>query len=230
MRVLIIEDSKEFISRLKKDLFDFFSQSNDRVYIDIINSNFNNLEINYYYDFAFLDIDLVEANGISIAKYLKESNFCSYIIFVSSKNDLIHNSLIVHPYFFVRKSYYVEDLFLLFELIKESLNDRKLMNLQYKSKKFCVSANSIIYIETLDHTLYIHTIDCIYQDNRTLKEILFELPNKDFAQIHKSFVINFKYLNSYTSMQVLMITGIQLSLGRKYKNNFEKKYIEYLLK
>lgn len=228
MNVLILDDDKEFVERLKNDLFVFLSGFNDHVHFDGYHSNFNNLSLKDSYDLAFIDIDLNEADGISIAKKIKKGNLCNILIFVSAQNHLIHDTMIVRPFFFVRKSHYKEDLYVCFEIIKDSIRDKYLINVRNKTNKSCISAHQIIYIESLEHSLKVYTHNNVYYDSRTLKAFKENLPDK-FVQIHKSYIINLDFLDTFNANEVILMNGFKVSFGRKYKNDFEKIYKEYLL-
>ena len=58
----------------------------------------------------------------------------------------------------------------------------------------------------------------------TLNSItLFEqqLPSPPFVRIHRSYIINLSHLESYTRKEVVMDNGEQISIGPKYKDQFE---------
>lgn len=58
MNILIIDDDLHFSKRLKKDIFNFFSDLYDNISVEIINDDFKKI-INYSsIDLVFLDIDL----------------------------------------------------------------------------------------------------------------------------------------------------------------------------
>lgn len=110
MNILIIDDDVEMIKKLKKDLFNFFSGYVDKTYIYSYSSNYFSIDKTIDYDFCFVDIDLIEENGIEVAKYIKEEQLKVKIVFISSYLNLIHDSLIVQPFYFIRKKYYKNDL------------------------------------------------------------------------------------------------------------------------
>ena len=58
----------------------------------------------------FIDIDMPEVNGFEVASYLKKWNRECCIVFVSNKDDLVFQSLVYHPFFFIRKAHLDEEL------------------------------------------------------------------------------------------------------------------------
>lgn len=228
MRILILDDDITFSKQLQSDLFEYFSDINSRTEYTIVNNNFQHFELNYKINIAFIDIDLVDYNGIELAKKIRNSGLCDMLIFVTSHPHLIYDSLVVRPFFFIRKSEYKTDLEVFFDLIKDMFLERKLYTLKWQKNKTIININDIIYIESINHMLIIHTIYGKYNDSRLLKTMLAELNSVNFSQIHKSYVINFKYLINYNTTEVFLIGNICLQIGRTFKQHFVERYEKYL--
>ena len=77
---------------------------------------------------------------------------------------------------------------------------------------------SIKDIESIGHYLIIHTIHNQYQVREKLKNVLEQLTELSFQQIHKSYVINKKYVKEIGATEVILFKNISLPIGRKFKN------------
>lgn len=237
MNILVIDDDILFSKYFIKDISNFLHNYNSDLKIKVYNTNFLNINYEANYRIAFIDIDLKIINGIKLSKLIKQSNPNCDIVFISAKNNLIHSSLSVQPFFFIRKSDYFEDLYVFFELIKESLSNKHFIQLSYKLTKTTLSIQDIIYVESHQHILNIYTIFGNYKDGRTLKEFSALLPSNQFLQIHRAFFINCKYVYSISNNIVILHKKsnptkqdiIKLRVSRSYQKNFEKQYQEYLL-
>lgn len=238
MKILIIDDDEIFSKEFETDISKFFNKYNIDIRIKSFHSNFLDINFNDRYRLAFVDIDLKETNGIALSKKIKQYSPSCDIIFISAKNNLIHSSLSVQPFFFIRKSNYLDDLYIFFELIKESLSNKSLIQLSYKLNRIIVSINDIIYIESTQHILNIHTCYNVYKDSRTLKDFSTLLPASHFIQIHRAFFINPKYIHSFSRGQVVLCKDInstnerdyiKLTISRSFQKDFENKYQEYLM-
>lgn len=178
----------------------------------------------------FIDIDLANYNGIELVKKFKTSLNNSLIIFISFKSQLVYESLVTRPFFFVRKSNYDLDMHILYDLIKEHFQKKVFLPISYKANKSIIAMDDIIYVESFDHMLKIILFNHTYYDNRTLKNFVKLLPNDTFVQIHKSYIINLNYLHSFTGNSVTLLNDITLNIGRKYKDSFNETYQAYLIK
>lgn len=61
-------------------------------------------------DVLFLDIDMPGINGLDIAKVLSEMAEKPLLIFVTSHDELVYDSLQYHPFGFIRKSYFENEI------------------------------------------------------------------------------------------------------------------------
>ena len=231
MKILILDDDLTFAESLKNDMEIFFWEITDDNQYKIY-SSYNQLLKNQreVYDVCFIDIDLAGKNGIDIAREIKETGIGKIVVFVTAHHHLVYNSLIVQPYFFIRKGEYKHDLKILFELLYESLKKNELLALRGKNGNCVVPKEDIIFIETNEHAVCVHTTNASFFDSRSLKDFLMYIDYKDFVQIHKSYVINLKYIISFTSTSVTLFGNKTLNIGRVYKDNFYENYKLYLLR
>lgn len=229
MKLLIIDDDNEFSLILKNDLSRFLYQISEDLHIDIINQCFNGFYDFEGYDIIFIDIDLVDVDGISLSKTIK-ANSQAIIVFISSKSNLVHKSMEVHPFFFIRKGFYDKDLSTFFKLFNDTIEDKEMIFLKYKSEKIAVFLKNIIYIESKEHVMSFYMKNkVVYHDNRSLSLLSDVLPSTKFVRIHNAYIINLDYLNKYSNNKVILSNNSILPIGRKYKEQFNNQYMDYLL-
>lgn len=228
MKILIIDDEEKFCLQLKRDLSLCIEKISDHVEFKIISENFRTDLLTEKYDLIFIDIDLKDHSGIEMAKDIRNSGLGELFVFVTAHAHLVYDTFIVHPFFFIRKDNYKNDISVFFDLLPEKFNTDGFIMIKWKGVKRAVNLRDIIYIESMDHSLLIHTVQGAFYDSHLLMEILKILNQSNFVQVHKSYVINMKYLVNYNSSTVQMIKEIQLSIGRKYKQSFLERYTKYL--
>lgn len=229
MHILIIDDDEKFIQELTYELSSFLESVPCNYRIDSFYKNFSTIELNQKYELAFFDIDLGNANGIKLAEFMKKENTNMTIVFISSKNNLVFDTFVVNPFFFIRKTHFQKDIVIFFELFKKLLNKTTYILLDKRYSKKMVPVDSIVYVESKDHKLIIYTMDQVYFCNDTLKEFINRLPVNQFSQIHRSFIINWNYVDSIGGYSISISKGIELPIGRKYKDNIMNMYQEFLI-
>jgi DNA-binding LytR/AlgR family response regulator len=80
----------------------------------------------------------------------------------------------------------------------------------------------ILYIEGLRDFIKVHTTERVFVASERLSYMEEKLPEKQFARVHKSFIVALGKINSLQAEQ-LMIGTVAIPIGRVFKNEFLKK-------
>ncbi|TDP01701.1 LytR/AlgR family response regulator transcription factor [Flavobacterium sp. 245] len=79
--------------------------------------------------------------------------------------------------------------------------------------------DEILYVESLQNYVCIHTLKQQIITHSSLKNVIESLPGMDFIQIHKSYVIALKQIESTDSFSVF-INAKELPIGATFKDAF----------
>ena len=113
-----------------------------KIFDQVIIDQYTNINLfPFQYDIYFLDIDLIDDNGISIAGKIKVYDKSALIIFVTSNNNLVFSALKVQPFYLIRKGNFDEEFETALTLIKDHFNQKS-----YFSFKLYSSFISDIYL------------------------------------------------------------------------------------
>lgn len=198
-----------------------------------ITTSLNGKNVNYtIFDFIFLDIDLNEnENGISIAKKVRKRNRNSKIIFITSHEHLMHDTLRVQPFYFIRKNNINEDMAVAFLLIKEYYRRKEVYSFNYNGRQIKINVDDILYIETTDHvtTLFAKDNQKFYF-YKTLQQVEESINSNHLCRIQKKYSVNMKNIMLIKGNDVEMMNGTILNLGRTYKKRFLEIYNKYIIK
>ena len=80
----------------------------------------------------------------------------------------------------------------------------------------------ILYIEGLRDFIKVHTAERVFVASERLSYMEEKLPERQFARVHKSFIVALGKINSLQAEQ-LMIGTATIPIGRVFKNEFLKK-------
>ena len=181
------------------------------------------------YDIVFMDIEMPAPNGFEVAELLKKKKHSPLVIFVTKSH-----------------SYTIQGYGIAFRYLPKPISYEMLENALSLAAKECepekisftsegtlhvLSINEITYCESLDHTLTVHTTTKNHTSRTSLAEISTQLPSEDFAQPHKSFLVNLKYVQSVDSNNVTLgwrNTTITLPLSKGKRKQFIKKLGDYI--
>ena len=230
MECLIIDDDIQFSNDLKDIILkEYAFKYNVDINIDVINHDFDHIQINKHYNLLLCDLILEKRSGIDIGKELFASNTIDDISYISSNNNLIFDVLPYNPLFFVRKSNLKTDLEIMMNLFFKKYQSKKYITIKSKGNSTKILESSIMYYEFNSRKLDIHTNNELYYHSESLKDFLVKLDHSKFVQVNKYTVINLDYLSSYNANNVYMKDGYEIIIGRAYKEQFKEKYMEYYL-
>jgi two-component system, LytTR family, response regulator len=79
----------------------------------------------------------------------------------------------------------------------------------------------LLYIEGVQNYVSLHTTDSKVMTLQTLKGIEEQLPGSDFVRVHRSFIVNLRYITSVERSRIF-IGDTVIGIGDKYRDEFYK--------
>lgn len=182
-------------------------------------SNYRHQDIQ---DIYFVEIE--KARDLVILKQLKLMDNTLVYIIGPKDFDLVSMCLTMSTH-----------LYLLTDDLPGQLNKYKALIKKQISKNFrcyiCqrygmiskIRLSHIYYIESLRHQIIIHSLNGEVSERKTLAQVLQEIDSHDFIQIHKSYIVNKKYIEMIKGQEIILKNKTVLPVGRNYKNALVRK-------
>ena len=218
MNIIILDDDILFLNTFKNKIQHFAKKIFNDVTIDI-STNTSILQ-NKTYSIYFLDIDLINENGIAVATNIKRLNASAIIIFTTARNDLIYNAITVQPFYFIRKSELDNDLATAFILLKDYFIDKPFFSFKYESEQIKLYIEDIIFFETNDHLTTIFTNSKQYHLYTPLKKLMNLLNSPNIIQASRNQCINVAHVIQEKGNYLILDNSYKIKIGKKYKDNF----------
>ncbi len=233
LNIAICDDEKMFCSQIESIILENKEQLNQNALnIDIYYDGlplYKALKNNTEYDVIFLDIEMAELDGIKLGHLIREDlkNEDTQIVYVSSKTSYALELFQNRPLNFLVKPVKDQDII---NQIKTSIKiqDKNNLNFEfsYNKEHYKISYKDIMYFESDNRKIKIHTIDNTYEIYAKLSDIIKDLPALDFIEIHKSFIVNYKFIKQINYDSLILINQTPLSISRSRR----KQVREILLK
>lgn len=233
-RIAIVDDDKAALSIVSSAVDTFFKEKNIEYNIMSFSNPLNYLATIKEEDFnlVFLDIDMPEKNGLSVAEETLSINKNTHIIFLSQREDLVFECLAIHPFGFIRKSNLINDFSLMMNQFYDyylSNNDEgKKIEFVEKNRTVSFKINEIVYISS-DRNYQ----DIVTKDNKieTIRIPLSTLENKlkddGFIRVHKCYIVNQSYIRIISNEEIKLTNDITIPLSKKRKDEVIKEYLAY---
>lgn len=233
IRAAICDDEKAMLDELHKRILIECKQHNIEIIIENFLSGGELLKSQKEnpFDVVFLDIDMPGINGFDIAESINGSEN-TLIVFVTSHDELVYSSLKFRPFRFIRKSYLESELPEVLSAVNAEISKRnagKKFSFRTKTGEVFLDIGDIEYIEIYGHWLRVGVIngefpEC-YGNLTALEE---QLAPFDFVRVHKSYLVNLKYIYSIEKTQIILDDKTAIPLSRYKAADVKAKFKNYL--
>lgn len=229
MKILVCDDDVDFTEQLSKDIICFFEKRNIEINIKKKSNNFLQY-LEFDFQVIFMDIDLIEMSGIDLAEIFREKAPTTLIVFMSSRNDLIFDTLSIGIFQFIRKNNYERDfLRTMTQIYEYYLKKEKSILLDINKRKTKIILSDIMYVMSIGHEILIKCYNKEYTVKSTLKNFLDQADFSNLIQVQRNLIVNIDYVIEFYKWGV-ECGGATFDIGRKYQKDFLKAYERYLLR
>ena len=177
-------------------------------------------------DVIFLDIQMPQLTGLQISKIISKD---IKVIFTTAYPDFALEGFELNAVDYLLKPIAFERFYQAVsklnseakvEVLKQNnSSDFIFVKTDGKNKFQKLFLEEILYVESLQNYVCIHTLKQQIITHSSLKNVVESLPEKDFIQIHKSFVVALKQIESTDSFSVF-INAKELPIGATFKDAF----------
>jgi two-component system response regulator LytT len=230
MRVAIVDDERE----MRQMLADYIKRFSEESGIEMEFTEFESGSIflqdyRMRYDIIIFDIEMPGLNGMETAKKIREIDTGVTIIFVTNMAQYAIEGYAVDAVDYIVKplSYYDFSMKFHRTVAKASQQREHVVRIETSEGVRQIRVAAIIYIEVLSHYLYFYTAKREYKVRGNMADIEKDLQKYNFVRIHRSYIINLKYVNKVLSKEVT-VYGRTLPVGRNYKDTLKEEYMKYI--
>lgn len=234
LKIAICDDENLFLIEFKSIIKDICANEKIEYVINTYNSGYFAIDNYNKYDLIFLDIDMPNLDGIAVAgqiNKLKGNLDIPYIVFVTSKDNLVFDALKQFPYSFIRKAHFKDDIKSCILSINKKLADKAIRYpVKIGRNKLFLNLDNIIYIEKDKNYVIFHTTDNQYKERSNIDEKLSDLSSRDFIRTHIGYLVNMKYIKEITNTEVILLDGTKIPISKSYKQSVKDIYFDWMVK
>lgn len=234
IRVCVCDDDVTIVDRISSVIDKISKDNNMKAKVDVFYDGttlMKNLEKNNsYYDVVFLDIEMKDMDGIETAKRLRLRDELAYIIYVTSYENYAIETFSVRPYQFVLKPFedkVIEKHFM--DVYERIISNDESYEFKHKGIYYKVLIKDVKYFESKNRSINIHMInDTVYEYYDKLDKVETKLSNSkiDFLRIHKSVLVNSRYIVKKCYDHVELINGEKLMISQAKRGEINIYYMK----
>lgn len=181
------------------------------------------------FDMAFLDIQIGEQNGISVAEALREQNEKLILFFITNFDTYQDDAMDLQAFRFFTKPFSQERL--------RSGLDKAMEYLDGTQIDLYLSGSDLVRRMLVDDILYLtrsgRNVRLFSQDGpldlrMRYDDVCAQLPQRFFYPVHKSFFVNVHYIQEYRYTAVTLTDGTRIPVAPRRQSEFHQYWFDYL--
>lgn len=174
-------------------------------------------------DLAILDINLGEneQDGISLGQQIKDKYAVPFIYVTAYDNpEVINRAVVTTPYSYLTKPFKNVDLIASVEVAIRQCGKKYVPKISVKDGDYTTELpiDEINYIESEGNYLLFHTDKQTYKSRSTLRQVLEELSESTFVQVHRAYVVNKAKIEKF-NQKAVVIKDTEIPVSKNYVEN-----------
>lgn len=181
------------------------------------------------FDLAFLDIDMKEMDGLTLARRLRAARPDAVIVFVTNFVQYAPEGYEVQAFRYLLKPTLEEKLVPCFDLaVKELLSRRQSITVCSDREMVELPLREIFYFQSDQRTATAHLAGDDQKEYRfyvSMTDLAKELEDVGFLRVQRSYLVNMAYIRRFQSDAVELQNGTRLPVSEKYYAQLKQQYL-----
>lgn len=229
MKILICDDEQQYIDELKTHVEKFMQCRFVNYEIHTANNPQEVVESNEIYQLVFLDIQMDNLDGISLAKILKKRNSKVAIFFVTSFNDYQDDAMDLRAFRFFEKPFNADRLYSGLKKAMEYIDESYIDFFVYaNNEQKKLLTDEVIYVERGNRQVSLVTTQGNFTTRESFDEWCEILQNSFFYRVHKSYIVNLHYVTGYKYSELFVQNNVRIPIASRRQADFHKFWFSYL--
>lgn len=180
------------------------------------------------FDILLLDIEMPEMNGIELAKQIRNESTTVQIIFITGYYEYFSDGFDVSALHYLLKPVDEGKLCPVLDRAAGNLASRQ-RGVLIDGPEFSVKVAlaDILYVESENVHIIVHTVSGNYRTRMALSSFSKQL-DETFFKVHRSYVVNLKYIKKITRADIAMANGDLVPISRGLYGEVHAALIKYL--
>ena len=234
MKVLVCDDDDKFLKIIREYLQQIGSEQNLQLEIlGIQNPDELMEQVKKNPDIQLIFLDIIfegsENNGIKIEEEIQKVNNSIPIVFITNYDSFAVQSYQVNAIGYLLKPVTYEEFQTQFQkCLSKIKEEEKCLCIKTECNHAVIKYSDLMYIDTMDRSIWLHTIYQKYKVRYTMKELENILKtDARFFRIHTAYIVNIQYIVSISGSEVILKNGESILISKYKKKKFMQAILEY---
>lgn len=166
-------------------------------------------------------------NGVETGKYIREvkNNNVTQIAYISAKQEYAMELFRVRPVDFLIKPLKEKDLSSVIDVYNKLNNEQDQLFYYKKGYSDCkIELYNIMYFVRSNRRVTVFTVDGEDTFYESLESVYNQIQDKGFLFIHKSYIVNFRFIQKIQYDQVIMKDNTTFSISQARRKDIRDMY------
>ncbi|RKI39645.1 DNA-binding response regulator [bacterium D16-51] len=178
-------------------------------------------------DALLLDIEMDKINGIKVKELLEKADTFTYIIFITNHCEYMPQAFGKNVISFLQKPVTIHE-------IECCLNKAAYLKKDYFliaiDDKISIRCKDILYLCVEQKYTICYSLDGnSFSTRKPLYEFEKELADLGFCMVHRSYIINLKYVQKIKKHDIILSTGQTFPVSRRYYQHVTESFHSYTI-
>ena len=229
MRILICDDEVRYIQPLRKCLEQYMAEHNIPSEITETVAPQKILLSKEVYDIAFLDIQMENVDGLTLAKELRQRNRKTALFFITNYEGYQDNAMDLQALRYFKKPFEPDRLIAGLDKALEYIDGAYVDVFLYSGGvQQRVLVDDILYLTLDGRKVAVQTVKSRFLVTGKVEEWIERFPHTFFRQPHKSFLVNLHHVERYAYSELQMSDGTRIPIAPKKQPEFRRIWFEYI--
>ena len=229
MKILICDDEIQNLDLLRVHVQEYMDNRFIHCEITVSTCPAEILSKKEVYNLAFLDIQMGEIDGITLAKELKKRNSKIALFFVTNYDCYQDDAMDLQAFRFFSKPFDVGRLYSGLNKAMEYIDGAYVDIFLYgENAQQRILIDNVLYITRDGRKTLVRTARHDLISRESFDELCDKMPPLFFYQVHKSYFVNLHYVKQYSYTELLLTDGSRIPIASRKQALFHKYWFEYL--
>lgn len=231
VRIAICDDEIAICNDIKQTLFTMLKQMQECFHIVCYTNPKALLHTYDTFDLIYLDIQMPDLDGMTLAKKIREQNADCILIFMTAFKEYMPDAFEVEAMDYICKPIEKSRLERSCKRAIKRIKKESEQKIFIQTVNWCksIAMHTIYYCEVINRKIYLHTKEGIIDYYGKLEDIEKQLDGR-FFRCHRSYIVNIDYLQVYMHGEILLENAEKVPVSRLRHKAFMQKMLEYMKK
>jgi len=182
------------------------------------------------FDVILLDIEMKQITGLEAAAQIRKMGLQTVIIFITSHDELASMGYEVSAFRFLTKPVRPNKLIEALEAVRAQMNASKALYVSNAEGEYTINVNDILFFEAQNQQVSIQTKDDNFIIRGNLSDYVEDLAKYDFVLVHRSYLVNMRYVKGINKQEIMMEEGTLLPISRLRYKEVKQLFHDYISK